>query len=106
MRQPLPVRYAVEARSELDAIFRYIAEQNPVAASDVVEAVTDAVRMIAEYPRMGRRTCEGGAKVVALSRYPYLIFFKARRDHVQILHIRHGARRHPGFQEEAAASVA
>jgi plasmid stabilization system protein ParE len=37
-----------------------------------------------------------------LSRYPF-IFFRIKDDELEILRIRHGARRHPGFQEAAAA---
>lgn len=44
-----------------------------------------------------------GMFALRLSRYPHIIFFRIRHGELEILHIRHGARRHPGFMEEAAA---
>jgi plasmid stabilization system protein ParE len=105
MRKPLAVRFTLGARSDLNEIFRYIAADNPAAADAVLGAVREAAQMIADFPRLRRRTDERGVKALALGRYPYLVFFRVKRDQIDILRVRHGARRHPGFQEEAAEFI-
>lgn len=103
MTGPLAIFYSVPARADIDEIYRYIAKENPQAARDVVSAIEEAVLVLGRYPRKSRRTRRRGMRALPLSRYPYIIFFKIRRGELEVLHVLHGARRHPGFQEEAEA---
>lgn len=100
MNRPLSIIYAIPARADIDVIYRYIAEDNPAAARDVVAAIEDAVVLLSEYPHKSRRTHRRGMRALAMSDYPYIIFFKITRGELEVLHVLHGARRHPGFQEE------
>jgi toxin ParE1/3/4 len=102
MAGPRPVRYSAPALSEIDAIFDYIAKDNPSAAADVLAAIAEAVELLALYPRKSRRTQQRGLRAIPLSGYPYIVFFKIKRGELEVVHVLHGARRHPGFQEELA----
>lgn len=100
MAKELRVRYAREARSDLDKIEAYISDDDPYAAARVIAAVESAVDLLAHYPRKSRKTTQRGMRALPLSGYPYIIFFKVKRGELEVLHVLHGARRHPDFQEE------
>lgn len=100
---PIPVRYSDTARADIGDIFRYISRDNPAAAAAVVAAIYQAVELLGLFPEKSRRTRRHGLRALPLSRYPYIIFFKIQRGELYVVHILHGARRHLGFQEEAAA---
>ncbi|MDE2183340.1 MAG: type II toxin-antitoxin system RelE/ParE family toxin [Alphaproteobacteria bacterium] len=90
---------------EIDEIYRYIAKDNPLAASDVLVAIRGAVEFLSHYPRKLRNTHRRGLRALPPSAYPYIIFYGIRRGDVEVVHVLHGARRHPGFQEEQIAVV-
>lgn len=97
------VEYTGPARADIDAIYHYIAIDNPRAASAVVAAIHQTVEILRQFPEKSRHTRQRRLRAVPLSRYPYIVFFKIRQDKIFVVHVLHGARRHPGFQEEAAA---
>jgi plasmid stabilization system protein ParE len=108
MAGSLSVRYSAPALIEIDEIYNYIAKDNPLAAADVLAAIRESVDLLSRYPRKSRRTPRRGMRALPLSQYPYIIFFRLRRGELEVLHVLHGARRHPGFQEtqhEFARSV-
>ena len=100
---PLPVQYAEIVFSEIESIIDYISQDNPPAARKVLIAIEDEIERLSYFPRSGRKTDEEGVMARTLSRYPYIVFYKIDGDLLVILHVLHGARRHPGFMEEAAA---
>jgi plasmid stabilization system protein ParE len=87
------VRYTPRALADLAAILAYIRERHPAGARSVREALEKTVRFIAEYPHVGRRSGEQDTRVVAIGRYPYLIYWGIEAGELVILHIRHAARR-------------
>ena len=102
-RPPLAIIYAIPARADIASIYRFIAEDNPVAAQAVVAAIHQAMVLPSQFPLKSRRTHQRGVRALPLSDYPYIVFFKLRRQKIEVLHVLHGACRHPGFQEEAVA---
>lgn len=82
--------------SELEAIWSYIAQDRPQAATDVVDAVFTTFRNLAENPRIG--TCKfktarlREVRSIPVPGYPYLVFYRVVADGVQIHHVHHGAR--------------
>lgn len=68
----------------------------------MVAAIHQTIELLSHFPEKSRSTRQRGLRAVSLSRYPYIVFFKIRRGELLILH---GARRHRGFQEEAAAFI-
>ncbi len=101
MGLPLSITYAVPARADIDGIYRYITQDNPRAARDVVVAIEEAVVVLSQYPRKSRPTRQRGMRALILGHYPYIVFFKLRRGELEVVHVLHAARRHPGFQDEA-----
>jgi len=83
------------ARRELLAAAEWIAEDNPIAAEGLIEAVEAAAETIGEHPQIGRRRPElarGPYRFLTLSGYPYLIAYAENEMPPIIVRIVHGAR--------------
>jgi toxin ParE1/3/4 len=87
------VRYRELALSDLDHIFRYLDERNPAGARKVIDAIHAAIGDVAQNPLSARRTSDPTVRVKVVSRYGYKIFYSVEADAIEILHVRHGARR-------------
>jgi toxin ParE1/3/4 len=59
----------------------------------LIDAIRAAIESVAQNPFSGRRTSDSTVRVKIVSRYGYKIFYSVESDAIEILHIRHGARR-------------
>jgi addiction module RelE/StbE family toxin len=91
----MKVRYTETALAELGDIFSYIAQHNRVAAAQVVARIDEAAARLARFPQMGTPKYRAGVRMIALRRYPFLIFYTVEADEVFILSVRHAARKRP-----------
>jgi addiction module RelE/StbE family toxin len=89
----LKVVFTRPALAELDEIAAYIRERNPAAAANVVAHIERVTAQLGGFPLMGHPKYKPGVRMIPLRRYPYLIFYTVAANEVQILSIRHGARR-------------
>jgi plasmid stabilization system protein ParE len=84
---------SVAAEADLQEIGDWIALDNPVRAASFVRELREACLTLADMPRafpVVRRR-----RAVQIRRKPYcsyLIFYRVRRQTVEILHVLHGAR--------------
>lgn len=95
----MKVRYTLRAQTDLQTIFAQIYADNPRAALKVRASIRKAVNLIARDPARGHKTSRSQVLRVPVIRYPYAIYFRARNEGVQIVHIRHSARRWPKASE-------
>ena len=83
---------------ELWAIWAFIAEDNPDAATRLVEAAHETFKMLAANPELGRRgkfrhPRLRGVRSFRVSGFDkYLILYRAVSQGIQVLHVYHGAR--------------
>lgn len=89
----MKVRFSREALADLEEIFSYIKERNPVAASELAARIEHLTRLIGHYPLMGKQTKRAEFRQVAFGNY--LIVYKILSDEVLVRYIRHAARRRP-----------
>jgi toxin ParE1/3/4 len=101
----MQIEYTGQFREELREIRDYIAKDDPVAARKVVTAIESEIELLGYFPWNGRKTDIAGVMARTLSRYPYIVFYRVEIDVLVALHVLHGARRHPGFQEERSTFV-
>jgi toxin ParE1/3/4 len=87
------VRYRELALSDLDRIFRYLDERSPAGARTMIDAIRAAVDDIAQNPLSAPRTSDPTVRVKVVARTGYKIFYSVDIDTVEILHVRHDARR-------------
>lgn len=87
------VRYRQRALTDLDEIFIYLNGRSPQGARNVLTAISAAIDDIAQNPLAARQTSDLTVRVKVGRRYLYKIFYTPKGDEIEILHIRHGARR-------------
>ena len=89
----MTVRWSPTALRDLQSLHSFIADDNPGAASVVVETVLRGIHELGRHPEMGRKGRVGGTRELVVA--PYGIAYRIRKTAVDILAIIHGARRWP-----------
>jgi toxin ParE1/3/4 len=89
------IRFRVSHRATIDLakIQSYIAVENPSAVDALIDALFDAFQAIARDPELGERRPEITPDPIRMfSVKNYVIFYRPRRDFVEIVRVVHGAR--------------
>jgi toxin ParE1/3/4 len=88
------VRYTHKALAQLDEIYSYIEAHNPSAAKRVKARIKQSIARLGRHPYSCRATENPGIRLLAIVRYPYLVFYRVddTAKEVHILRIRHSAR--------------
>jgi toxin ParE1/3/4 len=92
--RPVRLRYTAPARDHIAAIYDYIKDRNPVAATQVVARVRLAAERLAEFPRMGHAGRVAGTYEWVVRGLPYIIVYQigaAETDEALILGVFHAA---------------
>lgn len=89
------VRYVPRARAQLRRIGRYIAQDSPTAAQQVVARITDAVDGLATFPTMGRPGRVIGTRELIVTGTPYVVAYRVRENAVEVLAVIHAAQQWP-----------
>ncbi|MBX9644217.1 MAG: type II toxin-antitoxin system RelE/ParE family toxin [Novosphingobium sp.] len=85
-------RLAAEAVADLDAIFEYIAEDNPLRAVSFVDEIIGCFDVITERPLSYPARDDLAPGLRSGLHRPYLILFSINDDTVDIVRVIHGAR--------------
>ena len=86
------LRYTRRAQADLSTINDYLKERNPSGAQNVIRAIHRAVALIARQPLSARATDDPAVRVKLVAKYPYKVFYRVS-DCVDVIHVRHAARR-------------
>jgi toxin ParE1/3/4 len=86
--------YTPQTAADLAEIFDYINERHPPGASNVKRAIHASIGLLEHFPNLGVRTDRSAVRLLAVPRYPYLIFYTVveERDEIFLINIRHSAR--------------
>jgi len=88
------IRLREEAATDLHAILSYLSERNPQGADSVHRAIQASIEAIRSQSFASERTDDLRVRAKVVRRYPYKIFYEIVGDRwIEILHIRHTARR-------------
>ena len=87
------IRYRPRAVTQLDAIAGYLGDKHPAAAKRVVQRIKKSIERLARLPYSSRQTEIEGIRVLAVVRYPYLVFYSVDEEarEVHVLRIRHSS---------------
>jgi addiction module RelE/StbE family toxin len=83
------------ALDDLRGIHAYIALDNPAAASRVVKAVRDDVKVRQDHPAIGRPGRIEGSRELVIGHFPYIVAYRQAVTRVEILAVLHSSRRWP-----------
>ena len=89
-RMPIKIRQRQQARADLDAIWDYIAADNPDAADALVNRIGNTLRMLADNPRIGRERSELAASLRSFPVGNYIVFYLPLPDGIDVVRILNG----------------
>jgi len=75
----------------LERARRYIARDNPAAADRIHARILSAVRLLADFPEMGRRGRVTGTRELVVSGTPYIVAYAVSDNRVIIIAVQHAA---------------
>ena len=90
----LPIRWTTRAKRRLEAVFRYIAAENPAAALALQDRIESLVVSLAEHPYLYRPGRAPGTR--ELVAHPnYIVIYSVRDAEVVILNVVHARQQYP-----------
>lgn len=94
--QTMHVRLSSDAEKDLDAIFSYIARENPAAAHRQIDRVLTTISMLETFPLLGKpgRVKDTRELVVARTRF-FVVYTIPDAFHVDVERVLHAARDYP-----------
>ena len=99
------IRHALADRDVQQAIDYYLSEATEQVALGFVDALERAYRHIGRHPASGSTRYSHeldlpGLRCWPVKRYPYVVFYVERKDHVDVWRILHGQRDIPAWLHE------
>jgi toxin ParE1/3/4 len=91
----MKIVWRTAALNDLAEIRRFIARDNPPAASRVRALIRAAVERLADHPNLGRPGRVSGTRELVVARTPYIVAYRVHDSQLRILSVIHGARRWP-----------
>ncbi len=91
----LKIRITRRAQRDISEIRDYILKHDKRAAERVRLAIVKAVDLLVSHSFIGPPTDEPGIRLKLVSQLPYRIYYRIRHDRLEVLHVRHTARRQP-----------
>jgi plasmid stabilization system protein ParE len=91
--------YTQKALNDLAEIVGHIADDDAEAASRFGSSLLDHIDLLARFPRMGG-VIRKRRRVRKLLHSPILVYYRVHEEThlVEVLHLRHGARKPPGSE--------
>jgi toxin ParE1/3/4 len=89
----LPIIRSAQSDEDLVAIWRYIARDNPSAATRLLERIEKRIESLSQFPLIGESQPQFGERTRRLIEGNYLIFYDVLPDAVHVLRIFHSARK-------------
>ncbi len=80
------------AQADLDEAWNFLARRSPKAADRLIDKFVRKARIHAEFPESGRSREGLGPGLRSFVVAPYVVFFRATADTVEILRVLHGRR--------------
>ena len=86
------LKFRQTAIFDIDDIFDYIAQDNPIRAHSFVGEIEDACRMWSDTPLAGRDRSDISTGLRSFPRGNYVIFFRPMKDGIIIIRVLHAKR--------------
>ncbi len=80
------------AESDLLEIWLYIAEDSIESADTYLDRITEKFELLSTQPEMGRLRPELHPDIRCMPVSSYIIFYRTRREGIEIVRVLHGAR--------------
>lgn len=92
----MKVIYTDAALRDLEEILEFLAANYPAVCGPFQKRICAIERRIGQWPKSAHEIEQRpGVRVVPFIQYPYKMYYQVAREAVEVLHIRHAARRDP-----------
>jgi toxin ParE1/3/4 len=88
MTPRLKVVLTPRALSDLIGIRDYLLDRSPVGAENVRRLISATIERLGSYPSLGRDRPELGVRSIGVPKYGYTIYYRAKVDAIEIIHVR------------------
>lgn len=88
------------ALADFDAIYDYIARDNPRAAAQVLRSLDRSIQQLADQPKLGKVFRHRRHRLRLLIHGDYLVFYRERPGVIEIVRVIHGRRNIPDILDE------
>lgn len=88
----MKLRFTPEALSEFRELLEYTESHSRQGAVNINARIQRILKNLADYPLSGTMTNVADMRRIAVTPYPYLIFYLVAPDEIVIVGIRHAAR--------------
>jgi toxin ParE1/3/4 len=89
------LRWTQLAASHLESAVDFIAQDHARTAGAVVDRIVSAVEALERHPEMGRSGRVPRTRELVVTGTPFIVAYRVRKDHIEVLAVLHGARRWP-----------
>lgn len=89
------ILWTLPAVEHLKEIRAHISQDSPAAASRVVKAIREQVKLLAQHAEAGRKGIIEGTRELVISRLPYLVVYQQQEEIVTVLAVVHTSRNWP-----------
>jgi toxin ParE1/3/4 len=90
------VIWSRRAIADVASIERYVARHNPDAAARLVDRILSSVKVLTEFPLIGREGRAPNSRELVIADTSYIVAYRIHDERgIEILTVRHGARLWP-----------
>ena len=91
----MKIRFTRQARQDVDALYDYIAQENPDAAQDVLDRIERMVDLLPQNPKLGHAGRVEDTRELLVPGLPYVVVYALTEVTVDIVSIIHTRKRWP-----------
>ena len=89
----MSVRFTATSVRQIDQALLYIRNRSPSGAERVAQRLSEVIDLLNDQPRAGRKTNRPSVRRLALSPYPYVLFYRLDGETVTVTRFLHSARK-------------
>jgi toxin ParE1/3/4 len=91
----LPIIWRANARSDLAAIIRYVANVNPIAARRLRQVLMDSVLPVSEHPYLFRQSQVIPSLREIVAHPNYIVYYRVTANCIEVVNVIHTRREFP-----------
>jgi len=92
----MKVVWTERSKQHLDALFRYVAEENETAARNLIVRIIELTeRIVIAHPQSGRTGRVNGTRELVITKTPYTVAYMITGNTICIVAVWHQSRRWP-----------
>ncbi len=92
----MQIKWTTSALKDLDLEMEYLAKKEGIqTAEDAYLCIKGKIKVLKDFPSLGREGRIFGTRELIIERYPYIILYRIKNEHVEILAFFHARRRLP-----------